>query len=226
MCTVDRIVGTVVFVKIEENGEGSIIMSEIAPGRIRNIRDYVVPKKKIVCKVLRISKTGHIDLSLRRVSQKESKEVKRKTEEEKNYAKILKNMLKEEADNIIKKIKEKNNFYDFFQEAKENPKELEKIIGKTEAQKIIDILKTQKKKKATIKKEIRMSTTNPDGLKNIKEIFGGIKNVKIKYIAGGAYSIECEADDIKIADNELKKVLEEIEKKAKNNKIDFSIKEK
>ena len=30
MCTVDRIVGTIVFVKIDENGEGSIILSEIA----------------------------------------------------------------------------------------------------------------------------------------------------------------------------------------------------
>jgi translation initiation factor 2 alpha subunit (eIF-2alpha) len=48
MCTVDRIVGTIVFVKIDGNGEGSIILSEIAPGRIRNLRDNVVPKKRIV----------------------------------------------------------------------------------------------------------------------------------------------------------------------------------
>ena len=48
LCTVDRIAGTVVFVKIEgEEREGSIILSEIAPGRIRNLRDYVIPKKKI-----------------------------------------------------------------------------------------------------------------------------------------------------------------------------------
>ena len=70
MCTVDRIVGTIVFVKIDGNGEGSIILSEIAPGRIRNLRDYVVPKKRIVCKILRIS-GDRIDLSLRRVTQKE-----------------------------------------------------------------------------------------------------------------------------------------------------------
>ena len=49
MCIVERIEKTVVFVKILNNGnetEGSITTSEIAPGRIRNIRDYVVPKKK------------------------------------------------------------------------------------------------------------------------------------------------------------------------------------
>ena len=57
LCTVDRIAGTVVFVKIEGNGEGSVIISEIAPGRIRNLRDYVVPKKRIVCKILEFLKT-------------------------------------------------------------------------------------------------------------------------------------------------------------------------
>jgi len=47
LCTVDRIVGTVVFVKIDgEEKNGSIILSEIAPGRIRNLREYVIPKKR------------------------------------------------------------------------------------------------------------------------------------------------------------------------------------
>ena len=77
MCTVEKIVGTIVFVKIDGDGQGSITLSEIAPGRIRNLRDYVVPKKRIICKVLRIS-GDRIDLSLRRVTQKEQKEVKEK----------------------------------------------------------------------------------------------------------------------------------------------------
>src|SRR4030042_1972413 len=98
LCTVDRIVGTVVFVKIPvENREieGGIVMSEIAPGRIRNIRDYVVPKKKIVCKVLRINANGNIELSLRRVSQKEKKEVLEQESQEKSYTSILKSVLGE-----------------------------------------------------------------------------------------------------------------------------------
>ncbi|MDO8735105.1 MAG: 3'-5' exonuclease [Elusimicrobiota bacterium] len=74
LCTVEKIVGTTVFVKIEDNGQGSIIVSEIAPGRIRNLRDYVVPNKKIVCKILRIGK-DYANLSLRRVVENERKEV-------------------------------------------------------------------------------------------------------------------------------------------------------
>ena len=51
LCTVEKILGTTVFVKIENNGEGTLTTSEISPGRIRNLRDYVVIGKKIVCKI-------------------------------------------------------------------------------------------------------------------------------------------------------------------------------
>ena len=71
-CTVDKILGTTIFVRIEDNGEGTITTSEIAPGRIRNLRDYVVPGKKIVCKILKIQ-GDKIYLSLRRVKQNEKK---------------------------------------------------------------------------------------------------------------------------------------------------------
>src|SRR3989338_10141620 len=70
LCTVERIDGTTVFVKLPDEQQGTIVTSEIAPGRIRNIRDYVIPNKRIVCQVLRVS-NGRIDLSLRRVGTKE-----------------------------------------------------------------------------------------------------------------------------------------------------------
>lgn len=229
LCTVEKIAGTVVFVKIQaEDGEleGSIIFSEIAPGRIRNIRDYVFPKKQIVCKVLRISQSGHIDLSLRRVTQKESKEVKERAKEEQSYNKILRSMFTERADEIIKKIKQESGVYDFFQEAKKDPKKLERVMGKEDVDKIMKILHSQKKKIGSVKKEIRLSGTNPHGLKDIKEIFEGINNAKIKYLSGGRYNLEISSSDLKTADGELKQILENVEKKAKSRHMEFSIKEK
>jgi len=144
LCTVDRIVGTIVLVKIDRNGDGNIIISEIAPGRIRNLREYVVPKKKIVCKVLRISENGNVNLSLRRVTQKEKKEVLEQYKQEKSYKSVLKSILDEKAENIIKEIEKEQRLFDFLQEAKEDSKNLEKIAGKTDAKKILDILKVQK----------------------------------------------------------------------------------
>ena len=105
LCTVKSIVGTSVFVHIEGDGEGTIVTSEIAPGRIRNIRDYVVPGKKIACKVLRIDDRNNIYLSLRRVTSKERNEIAEKFEKEKEYQSIIKAVVKEKSVIIIEDIK-------------------------------------------------------------------------------------------------------------------------
>jgi len=222
LCTVDRIVGTTVFVHIEGNGEGSIVFSEIAPGRIRNIRDYVVPKKKIVCKVLRIS-GDRIDLSLRRVTLKEQKELKEGNKQEKSFTSILRTVLKEKAEEAIKKIAEKDSLSGFLQEARENSKELEDIVGKQDAKKIIEILGAQKQKKTMVKKEIILKSQDSNGLGMIKDIFLGVGGIEIKYISAGKYSLKKEAEDAKEADQKLREILEIIEKKAKSHGMDFSI---
>ncbi len=226
LCTVDRIVGTVVFVTIEGNGEGSIITSEIAPGRIRNLREYVVPKKKIVCKVLRISHNGNIDLSLRRVTQKEKKEILEQHKQEQSYRSVLKSILGEKAEKVSREIEKEQKLFDFLQEAKENPKKLEKIAGKTEAQKILDIIKTQKQKTVILKKEIHLTTKSPEGLRLIKEILGNLKEVGIKYISAGRYSIRIDSENIKTADHKLKEILKNMEEKAKKQGFEFSVREK
>lgn len=224
-CTVDKIIGTTVFVNIDNNGDGSLSFSEVAAGRIRNIRDYVVPKKKIICKILRISPNGHIDLSLRRVTQKETKELKEKYKHEKSYKSILKTVLGEKADKIIKEISSKYSIYEFLEEAKEDAKALKKFVGK-ETDKILDILKSQKKKKVVVKKYVQIISKKPNGLELIKDIFKQIKDVKIKYLSAGKYTLEIEAEDPKTADNQLKNILSDIEKKAKKQSMEFSIQEK
>lgn len=227
LCTVDRIVGTVVFVKIEsqKNLEGSIVTSEIAPGRIRNLRDYVVPKKKIVCKVLRLE-GGRVDLSLRRVNQKEQKEVLEKFKQEQSYTSILKKILGERSEKIIENIEKEQSIYDFLEEGKQDNKKLEKLFGKEEASKILTIINSHKQKNYIIKKIISLKTTNPDGVNLIKKILSELKNVEIKYIAAGKYSLISESEDPKKAENFLREKIQEIEKSAKSSGIEFSIKEK
>ncbi len=226
LCTVDRIVGTVVFVKIEGNGEGSIITSEIAPGRIRNLRAYVVPKKKIVCKVLKIDSAGNIHLSLRRVTQKERKEIMEQYKQEKKSESILKSILKEKTDKIIDEIKKQSSITEFLEQTKENPKKLEKLVGKEDAEKILKILSLEKPKKAVIKKEFSLKTIQPNGLTLIKKILEEIKNAEIKYISAGRYSIKVESTDLKTADQKLQEILKQIENNAKKEKVEFSLKEK
>lgn len=225
LCTVERTEGTNVFVSIEGDGEGIIMTSEIAAGRIRNLRDYVVPKKKIVCKVLRVS-GNRIDLSLRRVTQKEQKEVMKQHNTEKSYASILRTILGDKAEEVLKEIIKKQKVYDFFEDAKNDPEKIEKIVGKEDAKKILDIINLQKQKIFSVKKEISLKSTSPDGLGIIKDILGRVKDIKINYISAGHYSLKSESKDIKSADNLLKNSADEIEKSAKKQGAEFSILER
>lgn len=224
LCVVDRILGTTVFVRIEGYlKEGVIATSEVAPGRIRNIRDYVVPKKQIVCKILRIS-GDRIDLSLRRVTLKEQKEVKERYNQEKSYESILRSVLGEGAGKVMELISKNSKIYDFLSEAKENPKELEELTGKEEAKKILDIINVQqRKKKVVVKREISLTATDSLGIETIKKLLTGIKEAKISYISAGNYVLKIESDDLKKADNELRDILVELEKNAKKVGAEFSI---
>ncbi|MBU2503913.1 MAG: hypothetical protein KJ879_02570 [Nanoarchaeota archaeon] len=229
-CTVDRIIGTNVFVKLDSGEECCIVFSEIAPGRIRNIRDYVFPKKKIICKILRIS-GDRIDLSLRRVTPKDQKEFKESQKQEKSYESILKNILGEKAGKIIEKILKEDSVYEFLQEAKKNEKgmkELENLVGEEETKKILDVLNNQKQKKIGLKKEISLTTSEPNGIELIKSLLEKIKDVEIKYISAGRYILKKESTDIKKADQDLRNTLTILEKDAKklNMNLATSIKQK
>ena len=226
LCTVEKIVGTIVFVNIDgEKKQGSIVLSEIAPGRIRNLRDYVVPKKKIVCKILRIS-SERVDLSLRRVTQNEKKQIVEEYSQEKSYENILKSILGNNSKQITDKIKEKESLYNFFEQVKKNPDILEKLVGEANSKRIMQIISKEKTKKSLIKKEFSLTSAKPNGLELIKELLENIKDFEINYLAAGKFSIKTQSEDPKKEEKKLRIILENVEKGAKEKGMEFSIKEK
>ena len=70
--------------------------------------------------------------------------------------------------------------------------------------------------------DIRMSGLS--GIELIKKALEK-KDLEIKYISAGKYSVKSENENIKKADQEIKEFLVEIEKFAKKNKMEFSFKE-
>jgi len=77
VCTVDELKTFGVFVKLEEyeGKEGLIHISEVAPGWVKHLRDYVREGQKVVCKVLHVDpQRGHIDLSLKAVKEGQKRE--------------------------------------------------------------------------------------------------------------------------------------------------------
>jgi len=92
LCNVSKLHYNSVFANLSEypGKQGMIHISEISPGRIRNIRDFVEEGKVIVCKVLSIDRErGHIDLSLRRVNESQKRIKNNQIKQEQLAEKII-----------------------------------------------------------------------------------------------------------------------------------------
>ena len=226
LCTVTSIERTSVFVKIDDETSGTINFSEIAPGRIRNIREYVVPNKKIVCKVLRVS-PNNIDLSLRRVTSKEREEVMEQFKLEQTAKSALNSLLKEDAKKVKEKILENfETLSDFLAKAREDETIISKYIPKEFEEQIKKICQ-KRKKEVEVKKIVKLKSVQPDGIKKIKALFEN-KNpiIEVTYLAAGKFQIKVKEEDYKKANAIINEFLHNIESKAKKNFEEFSIEEK
>ncbi len=225
LCTVTKIEGTTVFVNTESNESGTIVFSEIAAGRIRNIREYVTPNKKIVCKIMRIT-NGHLDLSLRRVTATEREQVLEDYKKEKSLLGMLKATTKS-PEEILEKIKEEYEIQEFLDEVKENPKTLEKFVSKDEAEKLSKTFEEKQGKIKTVKRAFKLSSNSPTGLLEIKEILSSKEeSIKMTYLGSSKFEIASSAEDFKTAESNLEIELNKIQKAAKEKEVFFEIKNK
>lgn len=226
LCTVERIEPTSVFVRLPDGKEGTLIISEIAPGRIKNLREYVVPNKKIACKIMRAS-GDRIDVSLRRVTSKEKVEVMEKYKQEQTAKSAFNQILKNKAKEIEEKIlNDYSSLYEFFQKVRENPSILDKIIP-SEFHESIKKVTQKKQKDIEAKKLIKLKCFSEDGITRIKKILETAdKSIKITYLAAGTFSISIKAPNYKEANHKIGTLVENIEKLAKQNQCECEIPEK
>jgi len=218
-CTVKKIEGTTVYLDIDGDGEGSMILSEVAAGRIRNLREYVSPGRKVVCKVLRIS-GGNIELSLRRVTAGEREEVLERHKKERALVSMLK-VVKEDADKIIEKIKEEYDLLEFLDAASEGPKILEKFLSKENAKKVFEILSERITKEKSVERRVVIKTVSESGVKDIQEILD--VDAEIRYLGSSSFSIRISGREFKEVNGKIEEILEELEERAKEKKALFEV---
>jgi translation initiation factor 2 subunit 1 len=241
--TVTNVQYNSVFVKIEEyDRQGLIHISEVSPGRIRNIRDYVKEGKMVVCKVIKVDEgKGHIDLSIRRVTemQKRAKTDERKQEQKaENIIEMLAEILKEKPkkiyDEIAKILLPKYERLQYaFEDVIENNASLTKEgLPKKYAEPLEKLVREKiKPKKVMILGTISIKSYEEDGAELVKNTLINAKdekeNIKIKCLGAGDYSLEIEAKDYKDAENDLKNVTDSIKNSISTSKLTtFNFKKK
>ncbi len=204
LCTVTSVQYHSVAVDLDEyHKSGLIHISEVSPGRIRNIRDFVKEKKKIVCKVLRINKEkGYIDLSLRRVNESEKKRKINEIKREQDAVKIIEisaEKIGEDSQKLYDKIskiisKDYSSLYDFFERIVKGETTLGLLGLDKKDSKIIDEIIKQRIKalEVEIKGKLKITTFAPNGIDIIKEALkkaelSAQNKICINYLGSGTY---------------------------------------
>lgn len=232
ICTVTSVQYSSVFVNIDfYNISGMIHISEIAAGRIRNIRDYVKEGKKVVCKVLRVyPEKGHVDLSLRRVNERERKEKINEVKLEQKAESIIEHVAKENKiepnklyDEIAKNILKNYEYLHLaFEDIVAGNFKLE--IDKKISKQIEDLVNQRFKPKfIEIKGILTLTSYESNGIDIIKDALleAEKEGTKIKYLGGGKYEISVIGTDYKEAEPKLKKATEIISEKMKKGFYEF-----
>ncbi len=224
LCKVTKLFPNSVFVELSEYGRtGLVHISEVAPGRIRNLRDFVSLDRQIVCKVLTIDKEkGHIDLSLRRVNSHQRQEKLEEIKQEGNAETLLRNLSKKmqiPMEQLYAKVsqavfKEYSHLYLCFQELVSGTANLEKIgLDKKIAQEITAaVIEKFKPSKITLEGEIKMQTYHTLGADKIRFTLLQIEQlsprIRLFYLGGGRYRVAIEDNDYKPAEKTFEKIQE------------------
>ncbi|MEK6916232.1 MAG: S1 RNA-binding domain-containing protein [Nanoarchaeota archaeon] len=218
MCTVTNIQYSSVFVNIDDYGiSGMIHISEIAAGRIRNIRDYVKESKKIACKVLRVNEArGQVDLSLRRVNDSQRKQKVNEIKLEQKAEAIIEYIAKQNKldtkkvydDLSVKLFKDYDYVHHAFEDVIEGHISMSDYVDKKLVAQFEELIKQRfTPKDIEISGIAKLSTYEGNGIEVIKEALGSaekIKGVKITYFGGGKYMFSVQAPDYKEAEPKLK----------------------
>ena len=242
LCTVRKILYHSVFVSIEdyEGREGLVHISEVSPGRIRNLRDFVREGKIIVCKVLRVnSQKNQIDLSLRRVNLAQRKNKLEEVAFEKKAEKLLEVFAEQTKRDKVKLIAEIGSkassgypsFYECFTDVAETGESILADLGveKKLAAELAKVIQEKvRKSSVSVSGVLMLRCSAPDGVSVIKNAIIKAKNVvegvEVSYLGAPRYKVTSESADYKSAEEKLSKIVESVKKDVEKGKGFFEFK--
>ena len=228
ICTVTKVNPNSVFVNLDEfDKSGLVHISEVSPGRIRNIRDYVKEGKVIVCKVLSVNQDkGHIDLSLRRVTESQRRMKVNEMKQEQKAEKIIEFIAKKQKKDFKSMFKEVaaklmgsyDSVHEGFEDVVLGNASLEKLGIEAKTAKELETLIRQRitKPEVEIKGNFKLKSYEGNGVEIVKQALKLVKAGEVFYKGAGTYGLSIKAEDYKKAEKALTgcvdKVVEFMEK--------------
>jgi Translation initiation factor 2, alpha subunit (eIF-2alpha) len=248
VCTATKVLDHGAYFKLDDyqNIEGYMPIGEVSSTRVFDINDIIKVGRRYVCKVIRVFPAKmQVDLSLKRVTEKERKETliewKRKQRALKlieivsSKTKYEKNRIIEELNALLKE-KYEDLFSIFEALAREGEKVIEEVKLPSEIKKeLLEVAKEHIKiPKAEIRGEFSLTSLHSSGIKIIKDIISkgesnikeihGVTNIEITYLGGGKFLLLIVAENYKIAEEAFNRFMFTVSNISQQQKVIFSYK--
>lgn len=224
--TVESIFKQGAFITLDEYGgkKGLLHLSEISLKWVRNIRDYVKEGQKVVLLVLGVNpERGHIDLSLRRVTEAQKKEKLQEIKQKQRGRKLLELAAKEfklsesELDKIEEEITEKfGSLYSGLEMIASDNSKIEQLDIRQDLKPGLSKLISNniKAPTVTITGYVELKSYAASGVDDIKAALSRMvlkeKDciIDVSYISAPIYRLKATAGDYKTAERALKNAAE------------------
>jgi translation initiation factor 2 subunit 1 len=221
------------FVSLDEypQSKGLVHLREVAPGRIRSIRDYIRENQRVVGKVIGVDpQRNYVDLSLRNITKYQKNQAVKEWKDLKRARKLFESVAeainKKEADcykafgnELIEKY---GGLYSAFEAAVLDPEEFEKDFKGEWVKSFVEEAKQNIQiPSVTIKGDLSIVSHAPDGISKIKALCKSLEKeeedakVSVRYVSAPVYRISVNALNYKIAEAELSEAIAKAKEQAK-----------
>ena len=206
--------------------EGFIHITEVAPGWIKYIRDYVREGQKSVCKVLKVDEAkGHVDLSLKSVNEHQKREKVQQFKNEQKADKLLEFVAAKIGATVdacwddfgYALVDKFGSLYAAFETAVVDEAKIDKIApGAPWVAALVAVAgENITPPYVDIDGYLEVTCPRPDGAKHIRDALVKVQKddkvrVSVQYIGAPKYRLLVRAEDYKTAEEEIAKAAQKV----------------
>lgn len=217
-----------------EDIRGLVHISEISRSWVQDASKELSEGEKTVAQVIDADDDGSLDLSLKRVNDKQKKDAMSRWNREQKAEKFLEQLtdkLDEEKDELYDEIifplqKKLGSSFEGFEIAVGKEEKLKDILDKDKVEAIKEVArKNINLKQEKLEGEIEVRFQQGDGIERIKEVFEDLEDaVDIKYISAPKYEVTAWGRNPELAKKRMDNTVERVREKTEelDGEFEFS----
>ncbi len=209
-----------------EDLKGLIHISEVSRSWVQDVSKELDEGEKTVAQVIETDGDDTVDLSLKRVNEKQKKDAMARWNKEKKAEKFLEKLadeLEREKEELYEEVvfpmqKEFGSSFTGFEISVGEEERLEELFDRETVQAIQEVAEENiNLKQEKLEGELELEFFGGDGVERIKEVFDDLGDgVEIKYVSAPVYSITAWGRNVELAKKRMEEARKDIEQKVED----------